>query len=528
MAHLTYPTLDPAKMLEKATAHVVKMLDGTDGERWNGANPMYEGICGWCGVMAPMNRPAFVAKFGEDFTKKVEELARKTLADRADFWEKSKAKGYETMADNAESNDPASFEVGGFVWGIMDTLKCDHEDFRRIVRHLIEDKAESKSGVLEARLCKIIRIEEVEDIERDAATILKGWKAQSDEGGTASDDVTNEEAGMYGERWSGLTAEQKRTFYTLVVLVRDSKGKFFLIDPEGFEYPRYVILPKKWENIFYKTTEEVGAEIVAEEEAAAKAKAEEEAAARAAYDARCEKWAGMMEKIPEGLDHYNSEYRKIGKRNVLKMAKTAFPWVRFSVSYDRGWGSGYVLKWKNGPTVEEVEKACDFGLFEPWWDTFDGMTDYADSESARFTDFSDKFGGVGNGVECKREECEKDQNGDPNGKPPKPPRAKRETDLGNAAEIANANREMAMADVGERPDNGDPEKGEAYWKRNEAKRGIEIYFPSMPSEFVRNRMKANGWRWSRFSKCWYNRFDEGTWEFAREIVMEFNNGRAAA
>ena len=50
----------------------------------------------------------------------------------------------------------------------------------------------------------------------------------------------------------------------------------------------------------------------------------------------------------------------------------------------------------------------------------------------------------------------------------------------------------------------------------------------MPSESVRNRMKANGWRWSRFSKCWYNRFDEGTWEFAREIVMEFNNGRAAA
>ena len=491
MAHLTYPTLDPAKMLEKATAHVVKMLDGTDGERWNGENPMYEGICGWCGVMAPMNRPAFVEKFGEDFTKKVEELARKTLADRADFWEKSKAKGYEAMADNAESNDPASFEVGGFVWGIMDTLKCDHEDFRRIVRHLIEDKAESKSGVLEARLCKIIRIEEVEDIERDAATILKGWKAQSDEGGTVSDDVTNEEAGMYGERWSGLTAEQKRTFYTLVVLVRDSKGKFFLIDPEGFEYPRYVILPKKWEHIFYKTTEEVGAEIVAEEEAAAKAKAEEEAAARAAYDARCEKWAGMMEKIPEGLDHYDSEYRKIGKRNVLKMAKTAFPWVRFSVSYDRGWGSGYILKWKNGPSVEEVEKACDFGLFEPWWDTFDGMTDCADTESARFTDFSDKFGGVGNGVKCEREECEKDQNGDPNGKPPKP----------------------------RKPPKGKGNGGDSVEVReNKEKGGLEIRFPSVPSEEVRTMLKRCGWRFSRWNVCWYNKDTPSNREFVKGFI----------
>ena len=68
---------------------------------------------------------------------------------------------------------------------------------------------------------------------------------------------------------------------------------------------------------------ELEAEIKAEEEAAAKAKAEKEAAARAAYDARCEKWAGMMEKVPEGLNHYDSEYRKIGKRNVLKMAKSA-------------------------------------------------------------------------------------------------------------------------------------------------------------------------------------------------------------
>ena len=85
-----------------------------------------------------------------------------------------------------------------------------------------------------------------------------------------------------------------------------------------------------------------------------------------------------------------------------------------------------------------------------------------------------------------------------------------------------------MADAEELPDNGDPEKGEAYWKRNEAKRGIEIYFPSMPSEFVRSRMKLQGWKWSRFSKCWYNRFDEGTWEFARCIVMEFNGRRAVA
>lgn len=139
-----------------------------------------------------------------------------------------------------------------------------------------------------------------------------------------------------------------------------------------------------------------------------------ESADRAAYEARCEKWAGMMEELPANLKDkaYDSEYRKIGKRNVLKMARAAFPLVRFSVSYNGGWSTGYVLKWKNGPTVDEVRDAGDYGLFMPWWDTFNGMTGYADSESAQFTDFSDKFGGVGNGVKFKRVECTMEQDND--------------------------------------------------------------------------------------------------------------------
>lgn len=486
--------MDTKELMVKAAAHIVGMLNGTKGEEWYADHPMYEGVCGWCGVMAPMNRPAFVAKFGEDFTKAAETEARRILAARADFWANSKAKGYETMADNAESNDPASFEVGGFVWGIMDGLKCDHEDLRRVFRHLIEDKKESKTGELEPRLCKVVRIEEVEDIERDAATLLNGWKAQEHEGGSGSDDVSDEEFGEFGQNWRNLTKEQKRTFYTLAVLVRDTKGKYFLIDPEGFSYPRYVILPKMWEKMYEKTVTEIEAEIKAEEEAAAKAKAEKEAADRAAYDARCEKWAGMMEKVPEGLNHYDSEYRKIGKRNVLKMAKAAFPWVRFSVSYDGGWGTGYVLKWKNGPTVDEVKAATDFGLFEPWSDTFDGMTDYADRAYAQFTDFSEKFGGVGNGVGFNREECEKDQNGDPNGKPPTPPRKPtKPTNKGSDAVEVRENIPL---------------------------KGIEIYFPSIPDESIRNNLKSNGWRYSRYNMCWYNRATETNKEYANSIARK--------
>ena len=496
--------MDTKELMEKAAAHVVKMLDGTDGERWNGTNPMYEGVCGWCGVMSPMNRPAFVAKFGEDFTKAAETEARRILAARADFWANSKARGYEEQANALENVAPSAFEVGYFVWGVMDGLKCDHEDLHRTIRNLIEEKAESKDGELKARLCKIIRIEDVDDIEQYINTILNGWRPQGEEGGSGSDDVSDEEIGKWGQNYSQLTAEQKRTFYTLAVLIRDKQGKYFLIDPEGYDYPRYVILPKVWERMYAETVGEITAKIAAEKEAAAKAKAEKEAAARAAYDARCEKWAGMMEKVPEGLDHYNSEYRKIGKRNILKMAKAAFPWVRFSVSYDGGWGTGYVLKWKNGPTVDEVKKAGDYGLFMPWWDTFDGMTDCADTDSAKFTDFSDRFGGVGNGVKCEREECEKDQNGDPNGKPPSPPKKPtKPTDKGgDAVEV----------------------------RENVAKGGLEIYFPAMPSEAIRDFMKSRNWRWSKFARCWWHKATDEARNTAAEVVAMWKkeNERAAA
>lgn len=489
------------ELIDKAVAHVVKMLDGTDGERWNGTNPMHQGICGWCGVMAPINRPAFVAKFGEAFTKMVEGKARETLAARAAFWENSKAKGYETQAHELECANPAIFQVGDFVWGVMDHFKCDHENFRECVRNLVNHMDDKEWN--QPKLCKIVRIEEVEDIERDVATVLNGWKPQGHEGGCGSDDVSDEEFGKFGQKYSKLTAEQKRTFYTFAVLVRDAKGRYFLIDPEGFEYPRYVILPKMWGKMYEKTVAEIVAEIKAEKEAKERAKAEMEAADRAAYDARCEKWAGMMERVPEGLGQYNAAYRKIGKRNVLKMAKAAFPWVRFSVSYDGGWGTGYVLKWKNGPTVKELKEACDFGLFMPWCDTFDGMTDSSDTVSAQFTDFSDMFGGVGNGVKFERKECEKDQNGDPNGKPPAPPKPPKGKGGGS---------------------------GSVEVRENTAKGGLEIYFPAMPSEAIRDFMKSRNWRWSKFSRCWWHKATDEARNTAAEVVAmwEKENERAAA
>lgn len=53
---------------------------------------------------------------------------------------------------------------------------------------------------------------------------------------------------------------------------------------------------------------------------------------------------------------------------------------------------------------------------------------------------------------------------------------------------------------------------------NAAKNGVEIKFPSKPSADVRNVLKANGWRWSRFNEVWYHRDTPTNREFANRLA----------
>lgn len=54
--------------------------------------------------------------------------------------------------------------------------------------------------------------------------------------------------------------------------------------------------------------------------------------------------------------------------------------------------------------------------------------------------------------------------------------------------------------------------------RNTEKNGIEIYFSSIPDESTREALKACGFRWSRFSGCWYNKDTEENMTNAQNIT----------
>jgi hypothetical protein len=53
---------------------------------------------------------------------------------------------------------------------------------------------------------------------------------------------------------------------------------------------------------------------------------------------------------------------------------------------------------------------------------------------------------------------------------------------------------------------------------NAERQGVEIRFPAKPPAAVLDRLKANGWRWSRFSACWYQRDTPEARAFAARLT----------
>lgn len=53
---------------------------------------------------------------------------------------------------------------------------------------------------------------------------------------------------------------------------------------------------------------------------------------------------------------------------------------------------------------------------------------------------------------------------------------------------------------------------------NEEKNGIELYFNNKPDTMTLETLKANGWRWSRYNKCWYTKDTEMSRQFVKTLT----------
>jgi len=482
----------------KAVERIVSAMNEPEGEseRWNSGADMSE-CFGWDGNMSPITRHAFVTKYGEEVTATLEAEAAAKVAKMRQLKTDSAHARHEREAAETAKKPVNEWVVGDFVVGLDCGLKFDHENIHAHLWDFVEgEKEDAKRKITDEyrhvspRLCKITRIIEKPGDFFNGPNALQGYQPLEHEGGSCSEDVPD---GMTDVELSNLPKDERQayydTFYSLVVLVRSASGEYVLIDAEGYSYARYVLVPQDYRTMFAPVIEIIRAKKEQERmerEAAAKAEHDK---AKAEYDARCVVWAHLMRPVSSRWD-----YKEI-KANILAMAKAAFPGVYFTIRKPDGWGSGYTLSWRNGPTEDEVKDKTDFGLFAGSWDEFDSMTDCSSIAKARFTEFAEKFGWAKNGVDLERIEAETDRNHEPS------------EALAEAPAVVSVDGEVSVTE-------------------NTEKNGIEIRFARKPSADVLARIKARRcWRWSKFSKCWYTRANAVEREFANALAEGRDNRR---
>lgn len=383
--------------LNQIVENLVKVLtDKAESAQYYSDNEQYTGICGWCGIMSPESRPAYIKTFGKDTTEAAEAKAREVIAEKEAARQRTRYAQHAQEADRLEGV-PA---VGGFFWADNSGLKCDGG--RGLFEELHALTCYTHAAEKPARLCcveQIIKVSEEDFARPDLADELV--TRHNLQGFCRSEDV-KEDRNKYN-----YTPEEWATFYTVGALVVSPSGKYYLIDSEGYDYARYIYVPVEWPEMFADEVESIKAAEEARKAEEEHKAAEEKAQRLAEYRARCAKWSPLMRNVEKMEQDGTASARKIDnarKANILAMCAAAFPGVKFSVSVRRGWGADFELTWTDGPTVEEFNAKTDLDLFCSRRDTFNGWDDSTGVDYAEFADFARlTMGSNGGDIKTSRE-----------------------------------------------------------------------------------------------------------------------------
>lgn len=398
MAKATY--LQLVERLENVFSDAVMNLE------YNSPSERYMGICGWCGVMSPLTRPAYLREFGEVVLEGAEIEARERLEKKAAAFARTQYAAHMAAADAHGQAMPVE---GCFLWMSPNWLKCEGGLPYAFDNYLFYGGPE-KSPVL-CRVDAVVHVS-AEEFEYSPAIVEKMIAERGKcPGGQCSDDVPDD------FNYLELSEEEKKTFYVVGLVVVDPAGRWYFIDSEGYNYSRYIFLPDSWREMYAPQVAALEAEAqrkAAEERAEMERQAAER---RADYLERCAKWAPLMQDVEEAqkvLDAtpysdrkaYNAASRKLSavrRANLSAMVRGAFPGLKFSVKKWDGWGGAYEISWTDGPTEKSFKAATDLKLFERSVDTFDGYDDSTDVVRAEFTEFSDKYLGCHGEIRISRE-----------------------------------------------------------------------------------------------------------------------------
>lgn len=369
--------------------------DKAESAQYYSDNEQYICLCGWCGTMSPVSRPAYVKTFGKATTEEAETKAREIIAEKEAARQRTKYAEHAREADNLEGV-PA---VGGFFWADNSGLQCDGS--RGLFEELHNLTYYTHADEQPARLCCVEQIINVSEEEFSRPRLADELVTLHNLQGFSRSEDVEEDRTYYND------PEKLATFYTVGTLVVSPSGKYYLIDSEGYNYARYIYVPIEWPEMLADEVASVKAAENARKAEEERQAAEEKAARLAAYRERCAKWSHLMRNVEKMEHEGKATARKIDnarKANILAMCAAAFPGVKFSVSVRRGWGADFELTWTDGPTVEEFNAKTDLDLFCSHRDTFNGWDDSSDVICAEFIDFARlAMGRNGGNVETVRE-----------------------------------------------------------------------------------------------------------------------------
>ena len=374
---------------------VTVLTDKAQRAQYYSENEQYICLCGWCGTMSPVSRPAYVKTFGKDTTEAAEAKAREIIAEKEAVRQRTKYAQHAKEADRLEGV-PA---VGGFFWADNSGLKCDGG--RGLFEELHALNYYTHAAEKPARLCCVAQIINVSEADFARPGLADELVTRHNLQGFARSEDVNEDDNTYNN-----DPEKLATFYTVGALVVSPSGKYYLIDSEGYNYARYIYVPIEWPVMLADEVASVKAKEDARKAEEERQAAEEKAQRLADYRARCAKWSPLMRNVEKMEQEGKATARKIDnarKANILAMC-AAFPGVKFSVSVRRGWGADFELTWTDGPTVEEFNEKTDINLFCSRRDTFNGWDDSTDVDFAEFAEFARlTMGSNGGDIKTNRE-----------------------------------------------------------------------------------------------------------------------------
>lgn len=377
--------------------NLVKVLaDKAQRAQYYSDNEQFVCLCGWCGTMSPVSRPAYVKTFGKATTEEAEAKAREIIAEKEAARQRTKYAQHAQEADRL-AGVPA---VGGFFWADNSGLKCDGGRGLYEELHALNYYTDAQNAP--ARLCCVGQIINVSGEEFARPGLADELVTRYNLQGFARSEDVDEEDNTYDN-----DPEKLATFYTVGTLVVSPSGKYFLIDSEGYDYARYIYVPIEWPVMLADEVASVKAEEDARKAEEERQEAEAKALRLAQYCARCAKWSHLMQDVrPLEADPKTTSRQLMNARkaNILAMCRAAFPGVKFSLKVRHGWGADFELSWTDGPTVEEFNEKADLSLFCRCRDTFDGWDDSTGVDYAEFADFARlTMGSNGGDVKTVRE-----------------------------------------------------------------------------------------------------------------------------